>query len=69
MTVCLSVHSSGFFSSRDPACPPLVLLVLVFPTVKTATTMNLRSEHFAVPTVDTAKGSGRSGLPREAFFQ
>ena len=36
---------------------------------KTATTMNLRSEHFAVPTVDTAKGSGHSGLPREAFFQ
>ena len=36
---------------------------------KTAATMNLRSEHFGVPMVDTAKGSGRSGLPREAFFQ
>lgn len=35
---------------------------------KTAATRNLRSEHFGVPTVDIAKGSGHSGLPRETFF-
>ena len=60
------------FLFPDPACPLLFCSGFCFLCSlqwKTAATMNLRSEHFAVPTVDTAKGSGRSGLPREAFFQ